>query len=197
MAPPDRAKANSSGVAALCPRSADHVSCRTAPRQVIGFREHDRAELSWHVTRIEYIVAAVLLMINTPEPSRRKTERALRWLSTSRDDARARTASMAPRVRQSPPLAPLSNSKSPSLAIVDAHNTRHRRPSDCPHTYAVPFKSPYRRRASAALLRRPNRGVLPWRISDAGHRSSWLRLSQPASEMLHSCGPCRSSLRKP
>jgi hypothetical protein len=81
-------------------------------------------------------------MINTPEPSRRKTERALRWLSTSRDDARARTASMAPRARQSPPLAPLPNSKSPSLATLDAHNTSHRGPRDCPHTHTVPFKSP-------------------------------------------------------
>jgi len=81
-------------------------------------------------------------MINTPEPSRRKAERALRWLSTSRDDARARTAAMAPRTRQSPPLAPLPNSKSPSLATLDAHNTSHRGPRDCPHTHTVPFKSP-------------------------------------------------------
>jgi hypothetical protein len=81
-------------------------------------------------------------MINTFEPSRRKTERALRWLSTSRDDARARTAAMAPRAHQSTPLAPLPNSKSPSLATLDAHNTCHREPRDCPHTHAVPFKSP-------------------------------------------------------
>jgi hypothetical protein len=81
-------------------------------------------------------------MINTPEPSRRKAERALRWLSTSRDDARASTASMASRARQSPPLAPPPNSISPSLATVDTHNTCHRVPRDCPHTHAVPFKSP-------------------------------------------------------
>jgi hypothetical protein len=81
-------------------------------------------------------------MINTPDPSRRKTERALRRLSISRDDARAYTASMAPRARQSPPLAPLPKSKSPSLATLDAHNIRRQRPRDCPHTHAVPFKSP-------------------------------------------------------
>jgi hypothetical protein len=81
-------------------------------------------------------------MINTHEPSCRKTECALRWLSTSRDDARARTASVAPRARQSPPLAPLPNAKSSSPATVDAHNTSHREPRDCPHTHAVPFKSP-------------------------------------------------------
>ncbi len=82
------------------------------------------------------------LMINTHEPSRRRTELALRWLSISRDDARARTAAMAPRARQSPPLAPLPNSKSPSLATVDAHNTCHRGARHRPHTHAVPFKSP-------------------------------------------------------
>jgi len=81
-------------------------------------------------------------MINTHEPSRRRTERALRWLSIGRDDARARTASMAPHTRQSPPLAPLPKSKSPALARLDAHNIRNRGPRDCPHTHAVPFKSP-------------------------------------------------------
>jgi len=81
-------------------------------------------------------------MINTPEPSRRKTERALRRLSTSRDDGCARTASMTHRAPQSPPLAPLPNSKSPSLGTVDAHNIRRRGPRDSPHTHAVPFKSP-------------------------------------------------------
>ena len=81
-------------------------------------------------------------MINTPEPSRRKAERALRWLSTSRDDARARTASMAPRTRQSPPLAPLPNSKSPALGTVNTHNTCHQGTRLRPHTHAVPFKSP-------------------------------------------------------
>ncbi|SRR6266404_4464165 len=43
MAPPHRAKANSSAVAALCPERRP-LFCRTAPR-AIGFREHDKAAI--------------------------------------------------------------------------------------------------------------------------------------------------------
>jgi hypothetical protein len=53
MVPPIARRRSRPGRAAVCPQSAAHVSCRMAPRRVIGFREHHRcAIIARHVREL-------------------------------------------------------------------------------------------------------------------------------------------------
>ncbi len=78
--------------------------------------------------------------------------------------------------------------QTPRREAIDANPSRSRSQSTAPPSRQILTSCGQIPIATAAPPTSPNRGFLPWRLSDAGRLNSWHRRARPASETLHRRG---------